>query len=248
MDSWSHGWLKIECDNSEGVILIHVDAVGKIYQGSSVPVEALKNVAFTVNEGEFLAIVGPSGSGKSTLLNILGGLDQPSRGTVEVDGVVLGDLTNSQLVDFRLNNVGFVFQSYNLIPVFTAQENVEFVLQLQGHPASMYRKRSLELLEWVGLLNRASHKPAQLSGGEQQRVAVARALASSPRFVLADEPTANLDTHAAETLLNYMHQLNQSMGTTFIFSTHDGRVIQRSRRMVELCDGQVVRDEPRECV
>lgn len=225
--------------------IIGVSNLTKTYHESDVPVQALKAVSFSVEPGEFTAIVGPSGSGKSTLLNLLGGLDAPTDGDVVIDGVNLGSLKPYQQIDFRLNQVGFVFQSYNLIPVLTAQENIEFIMELQNRPRKEQKERAESLLEMVGLTGRAHHRPAQLSGGEQQRVAVARALASKPKFILADEPTANLDSRSAESLLDIMGELNRTTYTTFLFSTHDARVIQRARRVLTLQDGEIASDEYR---
>lgn len=222
--------------------IIEVSHLTKTYHESDVPVQALKSVSFSVESGEFTAIVGPSGSGKSTLLNLLGGLDAPTEGEVVIDGVNLGNLKPFQQIEFRLNQVGFVFQSYNLIPVLTAQENIEFIMELQNRPRKEQKDRAESLLEMVGLKNRAHHRPAQLSGGEQQRIAVARALASKPKFILADEPTANLDSHSAESLLDIMAELNQTTHTTFLFSTHDARVIQRAHRVLTLQDGEITSD------
>ncbi len=217
----------------------------KTYRESDVPVEALKSVSFAVESGEFTAIVGPSGSGKSTLLNLLGGLDTPTSGSVIINDTNLNSLHAGKLIEFRLHNIGFIFQSYNLIPVLTARENVEFIMLLQKRTPQERKTRAEELLTMVGLSGRADHRPSQLSGGEQQRVAVARALASRPKFVLADEPTANLDSHSAENLLDMMAELNRTTLTTFLFSTHDDRVIKRAHRVMSLRDGEIVADEKR---
>jgi putative ABC transport system ATP-binding protein len=225
--------------------VIKADKLCKTYHESEVPVEALKKVSFDVVAGEFLAIVGPSGSGKSTLLNLLGGLDAPTSGSVSINGTDLSSLPGGRLIEFRLYNIGFVFQSYNLIPVLTARENVEFIMLLQKQSPRIRKARARELLDMVGLAGRADHRPSQLSGGEQQRVAVARALASKPKFVLADEPTANLDSHSAEILLDIMAELNRATNTTFLFSTHDERVIKRARRVITLRDGEIATDEKR---
>ena len=208
-----------------------IKAVGlsKEYHESAVPVKALNGVNLDIEAGEFTAIVGPSGSGKSTLLNLIGGLDSPTSGKVIIDGTSLGTLSGSRLIEFRLYNIGFVFQAYNLVPVLTALENIEFIMLLQKRDKAERRRRAMELLSAVGLAERANHRPVQLSGGEQQRVAVARALASRPKFVLADEPTANLDSHSAENLLDMMAELNRKMGTTFVFSTHVETVVLMSR-------------------
>lgn len=222
--------------------LISVTAITKIYNDTSVPVHALNGVTLSVEKGEFTAIVGPSGSGKTTLLNIIGGLDQPSSGVVVIDDADISKMRREDLIDFRLNHIGFVFQAYNLIPVLTASENVEFIMLLQGVDKAERSRRTRELLEAVGLWDRGHNRPAELSGGQQQRVAVARALASHPSFVLADEPTANLDTQSAMTLLELMEHLNHEHGMTFIFSTHDVRVIQRAHRVVTLEDGVIKSD------
>jgi putative ABC transport system ATP-binding protein len=222
--------------------LINLTEITKIYNHTSIPVHALRGVTLNVEKGEFTAIVGPSGSGKTTLLNIIGGLDQPTSGTVIIDNTDISEMRRDDLIDFRLNHIGFVFQAFNLIPVLTACENVEFIMLLQGVARSERDRRTQELLEAVGLADRAHSRPAELSGGQQQRVAVARALASRPSFVLADEPTANLDTQSAMTLLQLMEHLNHEHAMTFIFSTHDIRVIQRAHRVVTLEDGVVKSD------
>ena len=223
--------------------VIETHELTKVYDEGPVKVHAVNGVNLTVAEGEFTAIVGPSGSGKTTLLNIIGGLDRPSGGTVKVGGEELGKKTDAQLIDFRLKNIGFVFQSYNLIPVLTAYENTEFVMLLQGRSASERKARVEELLAEIGLSDRRHNRPSELSGGQQQRVAVARALAPKPRFILADEPTANLDSKTTAELLDLMAELNQKEGVTFLFSTHDQRVIDRARRVVTLVDGKIVKDE-----
>lgn len=215
----------------------------KHYKDADIEVKAVDGVSLTVKSGEFTAIVGPSGSGKTTLLNIIGGLDQPSKGSVKVDGSELTNLSKNELIDFRLNNIGFVFQSYNLIPVLTAYENIEFVMLLQETPAAERKTRVEELLKAVGLEGRGRNRPSKLSGGQQQRVAVARALAPKPKFILADEPTANLDSKSTAKLLDIMEQLNEKEGVTFLFSTHDQRVIDRARRVINLSDGCIVSDE-----
>ncbi|NLG16928.1 MAG: ABC transporter ATP-binding protein [Fibrobacter sp.] len=225
--------------------VIKTVGLSKVYHESEVPVQALTDVNLDIGSGEFTAIVGPSGSGKSTLLHLLGGLDSPSAGKVIIDGISLDTLSSSKLIEFRLNNIGFVFQAYNLIPVLTAVENIEFIMLLQKRSWSERRRRATELLDAVGLSGRADHRPVQLSGGEQQRVAVARAIASKPKFILADEPTANLDSHSAENLLDMMAELNSKTGTTFVFSTHDERVIKRARRVITLQDGKITADEKR---
>jgi putative ABC transport system ATP-binding protein len=228
--------------NEKTASVIETVSLTKTYRESDIPVEALKMVSLRIKPGEFTAIVGPSGSGKSTLLNVLGGLDAPTSGLVIIDGTNLGSMSSGKIIEFRLYNIGFVFQAYNLIPVLTARENIEFIMLLQKKSPRERRERSGELLEMVGLSGRAGHRPSQLSGGEQQRVAVARALASKPKFILADEPTANLDSHSAENLLDIMVQINKATGTTFLFSTHDNRVIKRARRVISLRDGEIVID------
>jgi len=225
--------------------VIELQHVHKIYDHSAVPVHALSDVTLSIDAGEFTAIVGPSGSGKTTLLNIIGGLDQPTEGRITLAEANLASLSRGERVEFRLRHIGFVFQAYNLIPVLTAEENVEFILLLQGVPRGERRRIVTELLEAVGLADKRSSTVNQLSGGQQQRVAVARALASHPAFVLADEPTANLDSASASMLLDIMERLNTERGTTFVFSTHDPRVVERARRVVRLVDGTVAEDSKR---
>jgi len=226
-------------------IVIETRDIAKVYQDSKIAVQALKDVDLEISEGEFTAIVGPSGSGKTTLLNIIGGLDNPTSGTIKVAGRDISKLKDSERIDFRLHNIGFVFQQYNLIPVLTARENVEFIMLLQKIPLHEMKARSLHLLEEVGLKDKANVRPSELSGGQQQRVAVIRALASHPKFILADEPTANLDSASAANLLDMMARMNQEEGMTFIFSTHDQRVIDKARRVVTLEDGIIKSDEIR---
>jgi putative ABC transport system ATP-binding protein len=226
--------------------LIEIQNVNKIYNSSAIPVHAVRDVSISIEKQEFTAIVGPSGSGKTTLLNMVGGLDQPNTGKIIIDNTDISELSSSTLVDYRLQNIGFVFQAYNLVPVFTARENVEFIMLLQGVDKGERESRAQELLDQVGLNDKTNIRPAQLSGGEQQRVAVARALASKPAFVLADEPTANLDSETAESLLDLMEDLNKNYEMTFIFSTHDARVMNRARRIITLRDGAVAEDERRQ--
>lgn len=225
--------------------LIKASNLTKVYHKTAVPVHAVNDISLEFREGEFTAIVGPSGCGKTTLLNMLGGLDRPTSGNVEISGTDISTLKDSELIDFRLKNIGFVFQSYNLIPVLTAEENVEFIMLLQKKSRKERRERALELLEKMSMGDKANHKPGELSGGQQQRVAVARALASSPRFILADEPTANLDSTSTANLLDLMAQMNRERNATFIFSTHDQRVMDKAHRLVRLEDGKVVSDETR---
>jgi putative ABC transport system ATP-binding protein len=223
--------------------LITLSNLTKVYTETASDVVAVDSVQLTLEAGEFAALVGPSGCGKTTLLNLIGGLDRPSAGSVCVNGTDLSTLSDADLVRFRLEHIGFVFQAYNLIPVLTALENTVFILELQGVAAAERNRRGMELLDAVGLADKAHHRPAQLSGGQQQRVAVARALASKPAFVLADEPTANLDSKSASTLLDIMLELNRAEGTLFLFSTHDPRVVDRARRTFHLEDGRVLREE-----
>ncbi|MCU4174785.1 ABC transporter ATP-binding protein [Carboxylicivirga sp. N1Y90] len=223
--------------------VIEVKNLEKTYNDSEVQVHAVQGINLEIEEGEFTAIVGPSGCGKTTFLNMLGGLDQPSVGDIRIGDTLVHELKPSELIDFRLHNIGFVFQAYNLIPVLTAKENVEFIMQLQGRDKTERDKRAIDLLTEVGLGDRIDSRPSRLSGGQQQRVAVARALASKPKFVLADEPTANLDSKSTETLLDIMEKLNKEENITFIFSTHDMRVVNKARRVVTLEDGKIISDE-----
>ncbi|MBR9860374.1 ABC transporter ATP-binding protein [bacterium] len=223
--------------------MIDIKKLTKTYQDKSIEVHALQGVDLHIDEGEFAAIVGPSGSGKTTLLNLIGGLDVPSGGEIEIGGEKLQNLDEKALVDFRLKNIGFVFQAYNLIPVLTSLENVGFIMQLQGFSEEERNTRALHLLKEVGLENEVNRKPGELSGGQQQRVAVARALAAKPKFILADEPTANLDSKSTANLLDIMARLNKEENITFIFSTHDQRVIDRAQRIITLEDGIIVTDD-----
>ena len=222
--------------------IIQINNLTKTYHDTEVPVYAVNGIDLSFEEGEFAAIVGPSGCGKTTLMNMIGGLEVPSSGNVVVDGSVMSELSSNNLIDFRLRNIGFVFQAYNLIPVLTAKENVEFIMQLQNWDKKKMDARTTSLLESVGLGDKLYSKPNQLSGGQQQRVAVARALASKPKFILADEPTANLDSTATNQLLDIMEQLNKEEHITFIFATHDQRVMDKARRVVTLDDGKVISD------
>jgi putative ABC transport system ATP-binding protein len=223
--------------------VIEIKDLYKVYNSSEVQVKAVNGIDLEFEEGEFAAVVGPSGSGKTTFLNMVGGLDRPTSGEVKVAGVNIWELNSRKLIDFRLKNIGFVFQAYNLIPVLTAEENVEFIMHLQGRSKHDREARVKELLTAVGLGERMESRPSKLSGGQQQRVAVARALASKPKFVLADEPTANLDSKSTENLLNMMELLNKNENITFIFSTHDQRVVNKARRVITLTDGKVTGDE-----
>lgn len=214
----------------------------KTYNENEIEVHAVQHINLSIQEGEFTAIVGPSGCGKTTLLNILGGIDEPTSGSVEVAGTEITELKDNELIDFRLNNIGYVFQAYNLIPVLSAIENTEFIMLMQKWPKEKREARAKELLEKVGLQDKLKNRPGKLSGGQQQRVAVARALASKPKFVLADEPTANLDSTATTQLLDIMYNLNQEENMTFVFATHDQRVMDRAKRIIRLDDGKIIED------
>jgi len=224
-------------------MIIKTENLSKVYDEKTMPVSALKGVNLEFGEGEFTAIVGPSGSGKTTFLNMIGGLDKPTGGSILVNGAEITGMSESKLIDFRLHNIGFVFQAYNLLPVLTAKENISFIMLLQKTDPKHMDARAMELLRQVGLEDKANVRPSKLSGGQQQRVAVARALASKPRFILADEPTANLDTESAFNLLDIMAKLNREENITLIFSTHDQRVIERARRVITLIDGRVAGDK-----
>jgi putative ABC transport system ATP-binding protein len=228
--------------------LVNIEEVTRKFPLDHSAVTALDRVSMSVEAGEFLAIAGPSGSGKSTLLNLIGCIDKPTSGRILVDGVDTSNLGPSRTTVLRREKIGFVFQTFNLIPVFTAAENVEYPLLVQGLSSGERRKRVGEALESVGLSARANHRPDLLSGGERQRVAVARAIVHRPALVLADEPTANLDTHNATQLIDLMRDLNRSIGLTFIFSTHDQRLLEHTPRIVRLTDGQVVSDSSTEGV
>lgn len=222
--------------------VIDVHNISKVYNPRTIPVYAVNNVHLHLQKGEFTALVGPSGSGKTTLLNMIGGLDKPDEGNIYINGVDITKLSANELIEFRLKNIGFVFQSFNLIPVLTAKENVEFIMQLQRMNKEERNKRVEKLFKEIGLEDKLNVRPAKLSGGQQQRVAVARALASKPQFVLADEPTANLDSKSASNLLDIMAKLNREENITFLFSTHDQRVIDRARRVITLVDGKIASD------
>jgi putative ABC transport system ATP-binding protein len=222
-----------------------VDVV-KTYKQGKVEVHALRGVSLSVERGGFLAVAGPSGSGKTTLLNLIGGLDQPNSGKIVLDGNDYDEMTPSQMATLRLNKIGFVFQAYNLIPVLSALENVEYVMLLQHVPAAERRELATAILDEVGLDGAYNRRPAELSGGQQQRVAVARAIVSNPSIVLADEPTANLDSKTGEGLLQMMKEMNEKKNVTFIFSTHDKMVMEYARRLVLIRDGQVADDQTKE--
>jgi putative ABC transport system ATP-binding protein len=214
----------------------------KVYSDNNVPVHALQGIDLRIQSGEFTALVGPSGSGKTTLLNIISGLDVSSEGEVWLNGKLLSRMSGKELSDFRRDNIGFIFQAYNLIPVLTVEENVEYVMLLQGLPKAVRRSRVLSILKTIGLAGFEDRLPTQLSGGQQQRVAVARAMVSEPAIILADEPTANLDSTTSVALLDMMRALNQKTGMTFVFSTHDENVMRRARRLVTLKDGRIAGD------
>lgn len=223
--------------------VIQAEGVTKVFRQGEVEVHALRGIDLTVGAGEFSALAGPSGCGKTTLLNLIGALDAPTEGRLTVAGEELAGLGRGEAAEFRLAHVGFVFQAYNLVPVLTAYENAEFTLLLRGASAEERRKVVEPLLERVGLEGLFHRRPHELSGGQQQRVAVVRALATTPSIVLADEPTANLDSQASEGLLDLMLELNQELETTFLFATHDPMVLERARRVVHLLDGRVSEDE-----
>lgn len=223
--------------------IVEMQDVTRIYQQGGVEVPALRGLSLQIESGEFMALSGPSGSGKTTTLNLIGALDAPTNGRIILEGKDLGTLNRRELSHLRRDRIGFVFQSYNLIPVLTAYENAELVVSVQGMAATERRDKVMSLLKDVGLAGMENRRPSELSGGQQQRVAIARALASSPAVVLADEPTANVDSETAIHLLDLMQELNQSHNATFIFSTHDERVINRAKRVIRMVDGQVVSDE-----
>ena len=232
--------------STNGQAVVELSGVKKVYRQGSVDVHALRGLDLTVRAGEFTAICGPSGSGKTTMLNLIGALDRPTEGTVNLEGQELGALSRKALSQLRRDRIGFVFQAYNLMPVLTAYENAEIVMAVQGRPEAERRERVMALLAEVGLEGMEHRRPRELSGGQQQRVAIARAIASNPAVVLADEPTANVDSETAEKLLGIMEKMNAERGVTFIFSTHDPRVMDRARRLVHMRDGAVERDEVKE--
>ncbi|NIP43638.1 MAG: ABC transporter ATP-binding protein [candidate division Zixibacteria bacterium] len=226
--------------------VVMAQGIIKEYREDKVPVKALRGIDLTIDEGEFAAIVGPSGSGKTTFLNVISGLDDATDGTVRLSGKLLSKMSGKELSDFRRDNIGFIFQSNNLIPVLTVEENVEYVMLLQGVPKDERHERVKKILSDLGLEDMADRRPNRLSGGQQQRVGVARAMVSRPALVLADEPTASLDSETAESLMEIMRELNEESKITFIFSTHDQRVMKKARRLIVLKDGKVDRDETRE--
>ena len=224
--------------------IVAVKGVNKTYRQGPVAVHALKDIALSIEEGAFAALAGPSGSGKTTLLNIIGGLDVPDAGEVRINGSSYRDMSASEMAELRLKRIGFVFQAYNLLPVLSAVENVEYVMQLQGVAKTERRERAMAILDEVGLSGKYHSRPAQLSGGQQQRVAVARAIVSNPAIVLADEPTANLDSRTGEGLLQIMRRMNQEKAVTFIFSTHDKLVMAYADRLIHIRDGEIADDGP----
>lgn len=225
--------------------VIETKNLNKVFGEGDLAIQALNDVNFHIQKGEFTALVGPSGSGKTTLLNMIGGLDEPSSGKVILDGQDISQLKKSEMTKFRQDHIGFVFQAYNLIPVLSAYENAEFIMLLQNIPAKERKERVYQLLQEVGLEGKEKNKPGELSGGQQQRVAVVRALAAQPAYILADEPTANLDSKSTSDLLDLMYRLNQEENMTFIFATHDQRVMDRAKRIVYLEDGKIIKDEVR---
>ncbi len=229
--------------NSNASEIVRVSGVRKVYSDNGVPVDALRGINMTVLPGDFSVIAGPSGSGKTTLLNIIGTLDKPTEGVVYLDGEDVASKTRRQLADIRLRKIGFVFQAYNLNPVLSALENVEFTMMLRGIEAAERKRKSLAILEELGIGDLAKKRPNEMSGGQQQRVAIARAISNEPRLVLADEPTANLDSDTAARLLELMERLNHEDGITFVFSSHDPQVIGRAHRLLILRDGQIVDDK-----
>lgn len=222
--------------------IVAVHDLHREYQQGTITVKALNGVDLTIETGEFTVLMGASGSGKTTLLNCIGGLDRPTAGQVSIDGVELSSLSDGQLSDLRLRKLGFVFQSYNLVPVLSAYENAEFVLLLQGVPAAERRERVMKTLADVGLQGMENRRPAEMSGGQQQRVAVARAIAGKPALVLADEPTANLDSKTGHSLIELMRDLNENHGITFVFATHDPKVMDAAKRTVRMEDGKIIED------
>ena len=231
--------------NAPADVIVKLEQVTRVYQQDSVAVNALGGIDLEIRRGDFAVLVGPSGSGKTTLLNLIGGLDSPTTGRVWVAGTEIGRMSRAELSDVRLRKIGFVFQEFNLIPVLSALDNVEFVMLLQGMPDAERRARSVALLEELGLTGLEHRRPAELSGGQQQRVAVARAIAAEPIIVLPDEPTANLDSKAGAALMDLMRRLNEEKGATFVFSTHDAMVVERARRVIRMRDGRIESDERR---
>jgi putative ABC transport system ATP-binding protein len=235
-----------EVRDDEHPAAVRTENLWKVFEHDDIRVEAVRGVTFRIDPGEFVVLAGPSGSGKTTLLNLIGGLTRPTDGRVWVDGREIGSLPDRELAELRLERVGFVFQAYNLLPVLTALENAEFTLLLRGVPAADRRGRVEKLFERIGIAGLEDRLPGKLSGGQQQRVAVARAVVGEPALVLADEPTANLDTATSASLIDLMAELNRELGTTFVFATHDPLLMERARRNVRLVDGSIVADERRD--
>ena len=233
-------------ENTQQTDVIVTETITRVYDPDGIPIHALNGIDLTIQSGEFTAIVGPSGSGKTTFLNIISGLDTPTEGKVWLAGKVLSEMSGNELSDYRRDNIGFIFQAYNLIPVLTVRENVEYIMLLAGVPKNERHERVAAMLESVGLAGLEDRLPTQLSGGQQQRVAIARAMVSEPSIVLADEPTANLDSKTGTDLLEMMRQLNTDTGMTFIFSTHDPMVMESARRLITLRDGKIDSDETKQ--
>lgn len=231
--------------NDQGKNIIVTEDLQKSYQDNDIEVKAVRGIDLTIRPGEFTAIVGPSGSGKTTFLNLISGLDTPSAGKVWLNEKPLSEMSGKELSDFRRDNIGFIFQAYNLIPVLTVEENVEYIMMLQGIEKAERHRRVLDILEDVGLTGLEKRLPPKLSGGQQQRVAIARAMVSEPLLILADEPTANLDSKTGAGLLDMMRELNEKTGMTFLFSTHDPMVMERARRVITLKDGHIEKEETR---
>jgi len=225
--------------------IVKLKQLNKIYHQGLVEVKAVDNITLEIDKGDFAVLCGPSGSGKTSILNLIGALDKPTSGQVWLEDIDIAELSNAQLATIRKNRIGFVFQSYNLIPVMTAFENAAFVLELQGVAKKECYQRVMQTLDDVGLAGLEHRRPDEMSGGQQQRVAIARAIVTHPAIVLADEPTANVDSHTAESLLDLMQNLNQQHNITFLFSTHDQRVIDRARRVIRMQDGKIIADERR---
>ncbi|HEX9654890.1 MAG TPA: ABC transporter ATP-binding protein [bacterium] len=230
---------------SQDHAVIATAGVDKTYDDNGVPVHAIRGIDLIIGRGEFTAIVGPSGSGKTTFLNIISGLDVPTSGKVWLDGNLLSDMSGRALSDFRRDHIGFIFQAYNLIPVLKVEENVEYIMLLQGVPRAERHRRVVDMLKEVGLEEMEDRYPPQLSGGQQQRVAIARAMVSQPSLILADEPTANLDSATGAALLDMMRELNERTGMTFVFSTHDEMIKKRAQRVITIKDGMIASDEQR---
>ena len=226
--------------------VILTEGVTKTYQDNGIPVDAVRGIDLEIERGEFTALVGPSGSGQTTFLNIISGLDHPTDGKVWLSGKSISEMSGRELSEFRRDNIGFIFQAYNLIPVLSAEENIEYIMLLQGVPPEERHRRVMDILEEVGLAEFADRLPTKLSGGQQQRVAVARAMVAGPALILADEPTANLDSETSGDLLDMMRKLNEESGMTFVFSTHDPIVVERARRVITLRDGKVSEDKRKE--